>query len=137
MPKLDFAFLADAADAEPGRKFYVLGGGVDSIGAQAFPVTHPQLALLIRLLIHPTEAERPHALEIRLIDSDGGELVKLEGSFTSGTGGPPGREMPINISLAMSNTRFERPGDYSLELLVDNQHVKSLPLRLYEVPKTV
>jgi hypothetical protein len=137
MPKLDFAFLADAAEAEPGRKFYVLGGGVDSIGAQAFPVVHPQLALLIRLLVHPTEAERPHALEIRLTDSDGGELVKLEGSFTAGTGGPPGREMPINISLAMANTRFERAGDYSIELLVDNQHVKSLPLRLYEVPKTV
>jgi hypothetical protein len=137
MPKLDFAFLADAAEAEPGRKFYVLGGGVDSIGAQAFPVVHPQMALLIRLLVHPTEAERPHALEIRLTDSDGGELVKLEGSFTAGTGGRPGREMPINISLAMANTRFERAGDYSIELLVDNQHVKSLPLRLYEVPKTV
>lgn len=24
MPKLDFAFLADAAEAEPNRKFYVL-----------------------------------------------------------------------------------------------------------------
>jgi hypothetical protein len=95
------------------------------------------MALLIRLLVHPTEAERPHALEIRLTDSDGGELVKLEGSFTAGTGGQPGREMPINISLAMANTRFERAGDYSIELLVDNQHVKSLPLRLYEVPKTI
>jgi hypothetical protein len=137
LPKLDFAFLADAADAEPGRKFYVLGGGVDSIGAQSFPVVHPHLALLIRLLVHPTEADRPHSMEIRLIDSDGHELVKLEGSFSASGGGAPGRELPMNISLAMANTRFERAGDYSIELLVDNQHVKSLPLRLYEVPKTV
>src|SRR5438309_1582651 len=72
MPKLEFAFLADAAEAEPGRKFYVLGGGVDSIGAHAFPVVHPHLALLIRVSVHPTEAERAHILEIRLIDSDGG-----------------------------------------------------------------
>ena len=47
MPKLDFAFLADAAEAEPDKKFYVLGGGVDSIGAQAFPVVHPHLAFRV------------------------------------------------------------------------------------------
>ncbi len=137
MPKLDFAFLADAAEAEPGRKFYVLGGGVDSIGAQSFPVVHPHLALLIRLLVHPTEAERPHALEIHLIDSDGGELAKMEGNFSAGPGGPPGRELPMNISLGLPNIRFERAGDYSIELLVDNQHVKSLPLRVYAVPQPV
>ena len=136
MPKLDFAFLADAAEAEPGRKFYVLGGGVDSIGAQTFPVVHPHLALLIRVLVHPTETGRAHDLEIRLIDSDGGELAKMEGNFTANPGGPPGRELPINISLGMSNIRFEKPGDFSIELLVDNQHVKSLPLRVYEAPKT-
>ncbi len=101
MPKLEFAFLADSAEAEPGRKFYVLGGGVDSIGAHAFPVVHPHLALLI--------------------------------SNFQAAGGPPGREMPMNISLAVSNIRFEGAGDYSIELLLDNQHVKSLPLRLYQV----
>jgi uncharacterized protein DUF6941 len=137
MPKLDFAFLADAAEAEPGRKFYVLGGGVDSIGAQSFPVVHPHLALLIRLLVHPTEAERPHGLEVRLIDSDGGELARMEGSFQAAGGGPPGRELPMNISLAMANIRFERAGDFSIEVLVDNQHAKSLPLRVYQVEQPV
>ncbi|HEV2685196.1 MAG TPA: hypothetical protein VGW79_01025 [Actinomycetota bacterium] len=136
MPKLDFAFLADAAEAEPGKKFYVLGGGVDSIGAQAFPVVHPHLALLIRVLIHPTESERAHTLEIRLIDDDGHELARMEGNFQA-AGGPPGREMPMNISLALSNIRFERHGDYSIELLLDNQHVKSLPLRIYQVEQPV
>ena len=43
----------------------------------------------------------------------------------------------MNISLALSNIRFEKAGDFSIELLVDNQHVKSLPLRLYVVPQTV
>jgi hypothetical protein len=132
MPKLEFAFLADAAEAEPGRKFYVLGGGIDSIGAQAFPVVHPHLALLIRVLVHPTESERAHVLEIRLINEDGGELARMEGNFQAG-GGPPGRELPMNISLALSNIGFEKPGDYSIEMLLDNQHVKSLPLRLYQV----
>lgn len=136
MPKLEFAFLADAAEAEPGKKFYVLGGGVDSIGAAAFPVVHPHLALLIRVMIHPIESERAHTLEIRLIDDDGHELARMEGNFQA-AGGPPGREMPMNISLALSNIRFEKQGDYSIELLLDNQHVKSLPLRVHQVEQPV
>jgi len=136
MPKLDFAFLADSTEAEPGRKFYVLGGGIDSIGANAFPVVHPHVALLIRVLVHPTESERAHTLEVRLIDEDGRELARMEGNFQAG-GGPPGRELPVNISLTLSNIRFERSGDYSIELLLDSQHVKSLPLRVYQVEQPV
>ena len=132
MPHLDFAFLADAAEAEPGRKFYVLGGGIDSIGAQSFPVVHPHMSLVMRLLVHPMETGRQHSLDIRLIDTDGHELTKLEGTFSADTGTLHGREAAINITLNFQNTRFERPGDYSLELLVNEQHVKSLPLRLQQ-----
>lgn len=133
MPALDFAFLADAAEAEPGRKIYVLGGGFDSIGAQSFPVQHPHMALVMRLLVHPFEADREHALEIRLIDSDGGELSRIEGKFTAHAGGNAGREIPMPLVFNFTNTRFERAGDYSIEVLINNQHMKSLPLRLHEV----
>jgi len=132
MPTLDFAFLADAAEAEPGRKFYVLGGGIDSIGAQSFPVVHPHMSLVMRLLVHPMEADHPHSLDIRLIDTDGRELTKLEGTFSADAGNRGGREAAINITLNFQNTRFERAGDYSLELLVNGQHLKSLPLRLQQ-----
>lgn len=134
MPTLDFAFLADAAEAEPGRKFYVLGGGIDSIGAQEFPIVHPHLALVMRVLVHPSEVDRPHAMEIQLMDSDGGELAKLEGQFSAATGaGIPGREIPMNMVLNFMNTRFEFGGDYSIEILINNQHMKSLPLRVHIV----
>jgi hypothetical protein len=136
MPKLDFAFLADAAEAEPGRKFYVLGGGVDSINAPSFPVTHPLIALVIRLLVHPAEADHEHSLEIRMMDSDGAALANIQGTFTAAGTAPPGREIPMNLVFNMVSTRFERDGDYSLEILINNQHMKSLPLRLnkYEPP---
>lgn len=133
MPKLDFAFLADAAEANPGRKFYVLGGGIDSIGAQSFPVVHPHMSLVLRLLLHPTEVGMDHALDIRLIDSDGGELARMNGNFNARGPGQPGREIAIPIVMNFLNTTFERAGDYSLEILIDNNHVKSLPLRLQQV----
>lgn len=131
MPKLDFAFLADAADAEPGRKFYVLGGGIDSIAAPALPVVHPLVALVLRLLVHPAEADRDHHLEIRMMDSDGAGLANLEGHFSATGQTQSGREIPLNLVVNLVNTRFERQGDYSIEILINNQHMKSLPLRLH------
>ncbi|MBI4728106.1 MAG: hypothetical protein HY775_01180 [Acidobacteria bacterium] len=130
MPTLDFAFLADAADAEPGRKFYVLGGGVDQVHARGFPVVHPHLALLMRFLVHPTETGRPHSLEVRLMDCDGGELAKIEGLLEPQGTPMSGRELGVNLVINMQSMRFERAGDYSVEILMNNQHMKSLPLRV-------
>ncbi|HEX9775918.1 MAG TPA: hypothetical protein VGB83_10115 [Actinomycetota bacterium] len=133
MPALDFAFLADAAEAQPGRKFYVLGGGIDSIGAPRFPVVHPMMSLVMRVLIHPMEAEDEHALDIRLIDSDGHELVRLDGKLRANDPARTGREITVPFVMNLVNTRFDRPGDYSIEILIDGEHAKSLPLRLHQV----
>ena len=49
MPEIDFAFLADAAETQPGHKFNVLGGGITRIGGRTFPLRHPHLALVVGL----------------------------------------------------------------------------------------
>lgn len=131
MPALDFAFLADAAEANAhSRKFYVLGGGFDSIGAATFPAVHPQLSLVARILVHPTEADRSHTLEIKLMDADGGIIANIEGNFAAGAPSQPGRELAVPLVINIANVQFERPGDYSVEILINNQHMKSLPLRV-------
>lgn len=130
MPTLDFAFLADAAEAEPGRKFYVLGGGIDVIAGAALPLVHPHIALLMRFLVHPTELGRSHHLEVRLIDADGGELAKLDGALEAGGTAQPGRPVAVNVVINLTNTRFERGGDYSVEILMNDQHQRSLPLHV-------
>jgi hypothetical protein len=133
MPTLDFAFLADAAEAEPGRKFYVLGGGIDQIAGPAFPLVHPHMALLMRFLVHPAELGRRHRLEVRMVDADGRELAKIEGDVEAEAPDPVGREVGINMVINMTNTRFERPGDYAIDILMNNQFLKSLPLRVSHV----
>jgi hypothetical protein len=130
MPTLDFAFRADAAEAEPGRKFYVLGGGIDVIAGQQTPLVHPHMSLLMRFLVHPTELGRPHQLEIRLVDADGHELAKLEGALEADGQAQPGRHVAVNVVINMANTRFESGGDYSVDILMNNQHQKSIPLRV-------
>src|SRR5947208_16161743 len=134
MPTLDFAFLADAAEAEPGRKFYVLGGGIDQIAGSAFPLTHPHMSLVMRFLVHPPEFGRAHHLEVRLVDADGRELARIEGDIQTAPTEPTGREVAVNMVINMANSRFEAPGDYALDIMMNNQFQRSLPLRVSEVP---
>jgi hypothetical protein len=135
MPKLDFAFLADAAEAEPGRKFYVLGGGIDNITGAGFPLIHPHMSLVMRWIIHPAELDHPHHLEVRLGDADGKELARIEGDIeASGSSASPGREASVNMVINMAQMRFETPGDFSIEILMNNQHQKSLALHVGSPP---
>ena len=134
MPILDFAFLADAAEAEPGRKLYVLGGGIDQIAGPQYPLVHPHMSLVMRWLLSLAEMNSRHHLEIRLVDADGAELAKIEGDIEAGGMPPAGQTASVNMVINMANTRFDRPGDYAFEIQMNHQHAKSVPLRVATVP---
>ncbi len=134
MPTLDFAFLCDAAEAEPGRKFYVLGGGIDQIAGPEFPLVHPHMSLLMRFVVHPAELGRAHHLKVRMVDADGRELARIEGDIETQAGEPTGREVGVNMVINLANTRFEQPGDYQLDITMNNQFQRSLGLRVSQVP---
>lgn len=133
MPTLDFAFLADAAEAEPGHKLYVLGGGIEQIAGPEFPLTHPRMSLVMRFLIHPTELGRAHHLEVRMVDADGHSLARIEGDIETQPTEATGREVPVNMVINLTNSRFEQPGDYALDIMMNNQFQKSLPLRVSQL----
>jgi len=135
VPSLDFAFLADAAEAEAGRKFYVLGGGIDQIAGPEFPLVHPHFSLVMRFIVHPNELGRAHHLEVRMVDADGHELAKIEGDIQTAPTEPTGREVGVNMVINLANPRFEKPGDYALDIMMNNQFQKSLPLRVSQVPQ--
>jgi len=83
VPDIEFAFLADAADARPGSKFSVLGGGVDRIGGQTFPLTHPHLALVIGLTVTAPELRSEHEIRFVLLDLQGHELTSGTASIVA------------------------------------------------------
>ena len=68
MPEIEYAFLADAAEVQPGQKFHVLGGGVSRLGAHAFPFRHPHLALVVGLLVTSPELETEH--DVRFVEDN-------------------------------------------------------------------
>ncbi len=133
MPDIDFAFLADAAEARPGEKFSVLGGGVSRLAGRTFPLRHPHLSIVIGLSVTAPETGREHEVRFVLLDPDGRELAGANGVV--GTSPPPdGRDTVITFALDLWNIGFERPGDHSFRILVDGSERKRLPLVVDRLP---
>ncbi len=133
MPDIEFAFLADAADARPGEKFSVLGGGVSRLGAQAFPFHHPHLSLVVGLFVAATELNRQHEVRFVILDP-GGREIGGAGGFIEAHGGGDGRDRVITFAIDLWNLGFQAPGDHSIRLLVNGSERKRLPLAVDHTP---
>jgi hypothetical protein len=127
MPDIEYAFLADAADARPGQKFAVIGGGVSRLGGPQFPLRHPHLALVCGLVVTAPELGTEHELQFVLLTPDGGRLSNATAKIVAG-GPTDGRDSVLTFSLDMWNLSFPTPGDYSIRILVDGSERKRLPL---------
>ncbi|MGH2793305.1 MAG: DUF6941 family protein, partial [Actinomycetota bacterium] len=134
VPALDFAFLADAAEAEPGRKFYVLGGGIDQIAGPQFPLVHPHMALVMRFLVPHDELGRAHMLTVRLADPSGTELARIDGQIETQVAKIAGLAVPVNMVINMGNTRFEAPGEYAIDIIMNGEFLRTLALRVGQSP---
>ena len=127
MLDIEYAFLADAAEAQPGRKFAVLGGGVSRVGGSVFPLRHPHLALVVGLRVAATELDADHEVRFVLMRPDGQELTSgAAGIRASGPG--DGRDSVLTFSVDLWNLVFDDAGEHSVRLLVDGQERKRLDL---------
>ena len=129
MPEIDFAFLADSAETQPGHQVHVLGGGITRIGGRAFPRRHPHIALVVGLLVTAPETDREHELRIVVLDPDGHEVTGATGNLVA-RGQPDGRDAILTFSIDLWNLTFPSPGDYSFRILVNGSERKRLPLVL-------
>ena len=127
MPDIEYAFLADAADARPGQKFAVIGGGVTRLGGGQFPLRHPHLALVCGLTVTSPEFNKEHDLRFMLLTPDGQQVSNATAKIVA-NGPPDGRDTVLTFSLDMWNLSFPAPGDYSIRILVDGSERKRLPL---------
>lgn len=127
MPDIEYAFLADAAEARPGQKFAVIGGGVSRLGGPTFPLRHPHLALVCGLSVTSAELGRDHELQFILLTPTGQQLSNATATIRA-EGPSDGRDTVLTFSLDMWNLAFPTAGDYSIRILVDGSERKRLPL---------
>ncbi len=127
MPDIEYAFLADAADAVPGQKFSVLGGGVARLGGPTFPLRHPHLAMVVGLLVGADELGHERDLDFLLLGAEGNE-VTAAGARILADGPDDGRDQVVTFSVDLWNLLFPSAGDYSFRIVVDGMEQKRLPL---------
>jgi len=140
--EVDFAFLADSAEAVNG-KLYVMGGAIDTIWGRQVPLIHPHLAFVLRLIFDVAEIGRKHKLEIQIMDEDGAVIANLGGDIeipAKNPNFPKGWRQSFSTVLNFQNLKFLKFGNYSFNILVNNSSLKNVPLRIaqhIEIPRLV
>ena len=132
--RIDCALLCDYATVREGL-LHVLGGGITRINRPAFPAPFG-CSIALRIVIHRTEADRPHKLRVILQDNDGKRLAQVDAGF--GVGNPeaaePGEDVAAALPIPMQAIMIPHAGSFSIELLIDDIHQSSVPFMATQLP---
>lgn len=125
--RVDCALLCDSVTVREGL-LHILGGGVTRLGRPEYPAPL-NIALALRVMVHPTEAGKPHQMEVRLLAEDGAEAATVNIGFELGSNATvrPGEELSAVFPVPLHLVGIPHPGAYSFELLIDGIHQASIP----------
>lgn len=129
--KVTLAVLADGANISREGKLNILGI-FDVIHSQKFPMTHPQMLLVMRFEADFTDSDSRKKVEIHLMDADGKKLFVLPGEIHLGSG-RPGDVIGTNQILTINLARFDAPGIYEFKILVEGELKSEVPLKVVQV----
>lgn len=131
--EVDFAILADGVAQRPDGKVDMFGAGIDNINAAQVPAQHPQITLVIRILLTRHEAENDHQLQIVLMGADGQEIARANGDLSIPhdqlENAPAGRPIGVSVVLQFAGLVFPAFGAYHFSILWDGNEARP-PLRL-------
>jgi hypothetical protein len=133
MPELDYALLCDYVRQEGGVA-HVIAAGVDTVMLPQVPGA-ANLGLLVRLTFTRGECDKPHRLEAILAETDGETIAKINGVITPTwqqglpAGWKTGAMLALNFGVVVP-----KYGVYSLDILVNDDSRKDIPLRVVPMP---
>jgi hypothetical protein len=133
VPELDYAVLGEYVRVEGGLA-NMIAAGIDTVYAPQVPTGH-NLGLLLRIGFARVETERPHRIEVIFQDEDGERLAHITGVITPEWNEdlPPGWRVGSFSDLNFG-VPLPRYGLYSFEILINDNQVKSIPLRVVPPP---
>ena len=129
--KSTVAVVADCANIEAHGKLNIMGI-FDVINVQQLPAVHPQMQIVVRLVADPSETKVPLPVEIQLVDEDWQEILSIKGQTKFQTAAS-GEQSTSNFMVALNNVRFGRVGDYEFKVLVCEEAVATIPLRIQQM----
>jgi hypothetical protein len=125
-PNLLFSILCDDVRREENGKFMLIGL-FETIGARKFPASHPTL-FVMNCWIGGLGAFKQRS---RIIDRDGKVLAEdKETSFTL-----KDLKAKHRVIARFNNLKFEREGEYSVEVLLNAELKVRYPLIVRKIPQ--
>lgn len=131
--QVQLATICDAATEHMG-KLNILGA-FDAIMARQFPLVHPMCFIAVRFILERFE-EGQHRVKLKIVDEDGQNLIDpAEMQMTVQF--PPHLDRPFvsqNLVMTLQRLKFEKPGRYDVQVLVDGKFMSEIPLSIMEPP---
>jgi hypothetical protein len=117
--------LCDAANDSHGK--LNLLGAFDTVWAATVPAIHAACAVAVRMRFDRHE-HGDHAVAIHLIDDDGQMVLPpLQGTIQINPS-PDDSSAVANIVLNLQGVHLPHFGEYSVNLLVDDEEITCIPL---------
>ncbi|MGK0184717.1 MAG: hypothetical protein ACI9R3_000491 [Verrucomicrobiales bacterium] len=138
---IQVATLCDSATDYNG-KLCVLGT-FDTICAQQFPVIHSQCALALRLCFR-SDDEGTRDFQIKIVDADGTTVVAIPPQNPEKPDESAAIRVDVklpqdayflsrNLVFNLFRLKFDRPGQYSIDITMDGQVQAEIPLRIMQL----
>jgi hypothetical protein len=132
--------MCDHAAVPPDGKIYINGAGVHQLYVPQIPGPLRTLFLVVRLSIPWHMLGEPHTVRIRALDLDRNPVGPSDPLITTPfelgrpAGHRPGDESAINICAELNGLTVQQPMTLRFHLLVDEQTIGSLPLKVLQMP---
>ena len=124
---VQIAVLCDAA-TDYGGKLNLLGA-FDTIATQQLPAVHPQCSVALRIVFSKVE-EGPHKVKMNFVDEDG-RFVMPSIDMPAEVALPPDANFVArNFIINIQQLKFEKPGQYAIDLAIDGRQESSIPLHV-------
>ena len=125
------AVVCDYALIDQNGKLSVIGI-FERIWVDRFPAVHPRLHLVLRLKGKRTEIG-DHPVRIVLYDPEGREVLHSDGMVQIGE--PPAGVTEVEAGAVLAfDVPLERPGTYSFDIMIDGNHLSSVPVAVSQMP---
>ena len=116
--------ICDAATEHAG-KLNILGT-FNAIQARSFPCVHASCAVALRLRFYQQE-KGEHKIRLLFVDADGNNIFPpIDGGANVQV---PNTETlsVVNLVVNLQGLKFDRPGDYAVNLDLDGEGIACLP----------
>lgn len=129
--RVPLLLVADSANFSLEGKLNILGI-FDQIFAPNFPANHPQMSLVLRIEIEDEDPGNSYEFRVELLSPEKKVLIGGTSPVTLPSEIPPGTLLPQ--ILPFTNIQFEGPGDYTWQILINDQVKATISFKILPVP---